>query len=143
MFNTILVICTGNICRSPIAEALLAARLPGKKVYSAGVAALVGEGADPKSITACEAHGLNIDAHRAQQLTLPMLQNADLVLTLDQGHSNWINGRYPQFRGKVLKLGKWRGNQDVPDPYRESQEVFNQCFDDIEGMVEDWRLKLK
>ena len=143
MFNTILVICTGNICRSPIAHGLLAARLPGKTVLSAGTMAMVGDGADPHSVAVCAAHGLDISGHRAQQLTQPLLQGADLVLTLDASHSAWINGRYPPYRGKVHKLGKWRKDEDVPDPYRHPLAAFEHCFEQVEAMVEDWLPKLK
>ena len=53
MFNTILVLCTGNICRSPIAEALLKNALPGRHVHSAGIGAMVGWPADPHSVAVC------------------------------------------------------------------------------------------
>lgn len=143
MFNRILVVCTGNICRSPIAEALLKARLPGKDIWSAGTGAMVGNGADPSSIEVGAANGLDLSRHRAQQLTLPMLQQADLVLTLDGSHSAWINSRYPQFRGKVHKLGKWRKDEDVPDPYRHPLEAFEAAYVQMDAHVGDWLAKLK
>ncbi len=143
MFNRILVICTGNICRSPIAEGLLKARLPGKTILSAGTMAMIGEGADPLSVAVSAANALDISAHRAQQLTQPMLQAADLVLTLDASHSDWVNRRYPQYRGKVHKLGKWRQDEDVPDPYRQSREMFEAVYRQMDVQVGDWLSRLK
>lgn len=143
MFDRILVVCTGNICRSPIAEALLKSKLPGKEIWSAGTGALVGNGADLYSVEVSASHGLDLSAHRAQQLTLPMLQHADLVLTLDGSHSGWINNRYPQFRGKVHKLGKWRQDEDVPDPYRQPMEAFEMAYAQMDAHVGDWLAKLK
>lgn len=143
MFNRILVVCTGNICRSPIAEGLLKAALPGKAVFSAGTMAMVGDGADPLSIEVSAAQGLDINAHRAQQLTQPLLQTADLVLTLDASHNDWITRRYPQFRGKVHKLGKWRNDEDVVDPYRQPRALFESVFVQMQGQVEDWAKRLK
>jgi len=143
MFNRILVICTGNICRSPIAEGLLKAKLPGKTVLSAGTGAMIGDPADANSVEVSSAHGLDISAHRAQQLTQPMLQAADLVLTLDASHSAWINARYPQYRGKVHKLGKWRQDEDVPDPYRAPKAMFEQVYQQMDGHVNDWLARLK
>lgn len=143
MFDRILVVCTGNICRSPIAEGLLKARLGGKQIWSAGTMALIGNGADPYSVEVSAEHGVDIASHRAQQLTLPMLQHADLVLTLDGSHNAWINGRYPQFRGKVHKLGKWRKDEDVPDPYRQPREDFVSAYLLMEAQVGDWLSKLK
>ena len=143
MFNRILVVCTGNICRSPIAEGLLKLRLPDKIIFSAGTMAMVGDGADQKSIEVSAAQGLDISAHRAQQLTQPMLQAADLVLTLDGSHNDWINRRYPQFRGKVHKLGKWQQDADVPDPYRQSTVVFEAVYQQMASQVGDWLARLK
>ncbi len=143
MFDTILVICTGNICRSPIAEGLLKVALPGKTVLSAGTMAMVGDGADPMSIEVSTANGLDISAHRAQQLTLPLLQAADLVLTLDGSHNDWIHRRYPQYRGKVHKLGKWQQDADVPDPYRRPKAVFESAYEQMASQVEDWLKRVK
>lgn len=144
MFNHLIVICTGNICRSPIAEALLRARFGGrvKQVVSAGTGALVGYPADPMAIDVAAEHGLDLTPHRAQQATLPLLSSMDLILTLDQTHSDWLNRQYPQLRGRVHKLLKWRENADVADPYQRPREAFIKAFDDIEAGVEDWLKKL-
>lgn len=143
MFNKILVVCTGNICRSPIAEGLLKLALPNKQLFSAGTMAMVGDGADSNSIAVSTAHGLDIAAHRAQQLTQVMLQHADLVLTLDGSHNDWIFRRYPQYRGKVHKLGKWRNDEDVPDPYRQSQGAFEVVYTQMDLQVQDWVKRIK
>lgn len=143
MFERILVVCTGNICRSPIAEGLLRAGLPGKTVFSAGTMAMVGDEAHPISIELCAGHGLDISAHRAQQLIEPMLQAADLVLTLDSSHSEWIHRRYPQYRGKVHKLGKWQQDEDVPDPYRQPKAMFRAVYAQMDAQVNDWLARIK
>jgi protein-tyrosine phosphatase len=144
MFNQLIVICTGNICRSPMAEALLRARLGNRvqRVISAGTGALVGYPADPLAVEVAQAHGLDLSEHRAQQATLPLLSSMDLVLTLDRTHSDWLNRQYPQLRGRVHKLLKWRNDADVEDPYRRPREAFYKAFDDIEAGVEDWLGKL-
>ena len=138
MFNRILVVCTGNICRSPIAEGLLKAALPRLHVASAGTAAVVNASADPHSESVCQEHGVDVSTHRARQITTAMLQEYDLVLALDAGHVSWLNSRYPQFRGKVHKLGKWKGDQDVPDPYQHPREAFEQCYLQIDALVKEW-----
>jgi protein-tyrosine phosphatase len=143
MFERFLVVCTGNICRSPIAEALLRAALPGKTVLSAGTAAMVGDGAHPLSVQVAAEHGLALDDHRAQQLTLPLLQHSDLVLTLDRSHNDWILRRYPQFRGKVHLLGRWRGDEDVPDPYGHPRAAYDQVYAQMSGHIADWLPRLK
>jgi len=138
MFNRILVVCTGNICRSPIAEGLLKAALPKVQLSSAGTAAVVGAPADPHSMTVSAQHDCDLSTHRARQITSGMLQDNDLILVLDASHQNWLNARYPQYRGKVHKLGKWQNDQDVPDPYMQELEVFERCYLHIESLVQDW-----
>ncbi|MGH8540077.1 MAG: low molecular weight protein-tyrosine-phosphatase [Stenotrophobium sp.] len=144
MFNRILVVCTGNICRSPMAEELLRARVTGRgmTVGSAGTSAMAGYPADETARELMREHGFDIEAHRAQQLTLPLLTSSDLILTLDQTHSDWINRRYPQFRGRVHKILKWRDNRDVEDPYCRPREVFEAAYADIETGIADWLKKL-
>lgn len=142
MFSRILVVCTGNICRSPVAEALLRLRLPGKTVSSAGTMAMVGSGADSSAVAVGMSEGLDLSAHRAAQLTHSMLQEADLVLTLDSTHSDWITRRFPQYRGKVHKLGKWQQDSDVPDPYRRPKNVFESVHAQMASMVADWAARL-
>jgi len=142
MFSRILVVCTGNICRSPVAESLLKSRLPEKTVTSAGTMAMVGSGADPSAIAVGMSAGLDLSTHRATQLTQSMLQEADLVLTLDATHSDWITRRFPQYRGKVHKLGKWQQDSDVPDPYRRSKAAFESVHSQMTSMVADWADRL-
>ncbi|MBX6419680.1 MAG: low molecular weight phosphotyrosine protein phosphatase [Nevskia sp.] len=144
MFRRILVVCTGNICRSPMAEALLRERLRGDgvEVHSAGVAALVDRPADPLAQQVMAAHGHDISAHRARQATQAMLKSMDLILALEQFHDDWIRTRYPQFHGRVHKLSRWRGNADIADPYGGSRSAFEQAYEEIESCVEDWARRL-
>lgn len=142
MISNILVICTGNICRSPIGEGLLRARLKGGVVASAGTGAMVGWPADPLSVEVMQERGFDIGGHRAQQVTRALLSSADLVLTLDRGHSDWLNSRYPEFRGKVHKVLRWRQDADVPDPYRLPRAAFDDAYGLIEQGVDDWVKRL-
>lgn len=142
MFNKIVVVCTGNICRSPIGEALLHQRLPGRQIISAGVDALVGYPADPLAQQVLMQRSIDISTHRAQQATLPLLSLMDLILTMDQSHSDRINSLHPHLRGKVYKLLKWRDNRDVSDPYRKPLHAFEHAYEVISQGVEDWAAKL-
>ena len=69
MFDSILVVCVGNVCRSPTGERLLKEKLPQKKIASAGISALVGKPADAQAAEVARKHDLSLDNHQAQQLT--------------------------------------------------------------------------
>ena len=144
MFNRILIICMGNICRSPMGEALLARRLQEYSemmVASAGLGALVGHPADKMAQELLLEQGIDISAHRARQLTSAMLRQADLVLVMEAEYKKAIEALDPCARGKVYRLGEW-GNFDIPDPYRQSREVFEHALQLIQQGVADWSSKL-
>lgn len=133
----ILVLCIGNICRSPIAEALLRQQFPGKAVWSAGMDALVGKPADAESVAVAARHGLELSAHRAQQLASWMCQKAELILVMEQGQRAELEQRYLWARGKVFRLGEW-GAFDIADPYRHPRAAFEAAYAGIARGVADW-----
>jgi protein-tyrosine phosphatase len=133
----ILTVCIGNICRSPLAQVLLARDLPGTTVWSAGLGALVGQGADPLSIEVAAAHGLDISAHRAQQVSSFLCQQTELILVMEQSHKSQLEQQFPVVRGKVFTLGHY-GKFDIADPYRQPREAFDTAFAAIAQGVADW-----
>jgi protein-tyrosine phosphatase len=140
MFGRILVVCVGNVCRSPMAAALLARRLSdrsaGVVVESAGIAALVGRPADPIAVELMRERGLDLSGHRARQLTEPLALAADVVIAMEQGHVKAIEAAYPRARGRVHRLGRW-GAFDVPDPYRQPRATFERALERIEQGIAD------
>ena len=127
MFQHILVVCIGNICRSPVAEAMLRDHLPGKQFSSAGLAALVGEKVDTKARQLAEKANLDVANHSARQLTPKMLQAADLILVMSDDQRWAVAAIAPAALGKTMRLGRWLDEgdgRDIPDPYQKSEQVF-------------------
>lgn len=146
MFNNILIVCVGNICRSPMAEAILRNALHQNKqsnchVFSAGLGALTGYPPDNNAQELLLEKGLDISQHRASQINKEMIRKADLILVMEQGHKLSIEENEPSAKGKVFRLGEW-GKFDIPDPYQKGMSAFKISLDLIEQGVEQWVNKL-
>ena len=136
----ILVVCIGNICRSPMAEALLRDALRRQEeiiVESAGLGALVGHAADKHAVDLMKERGVDITAHRARQLHPDMVAAADLILVMEAAHKTSIDTAEPTARGKVHRLCEWQ-DKDIDDPYRQPKAAFADALKDIEIGVADW-----
>lgn len=143
MFRRILVVCEGNICRSPVAASILQQALPGSEVTSAGLRALVDEETDPDMVSIAEAEGIRCLPHRARQLSDSMCSNADLILVMDDSQRQKIRYQWPMFSGKVMLLGAWCASKSVPDPYRQSRDFQLAVLKQIKQACESWAEKLK
>jgi protein-tyrosine phosphatase len=125
--QNILVLCIGNICRSPMAEGLLKQALPGMTVRSAGLGALIGKPADPYAVQIMAERGIDISAHRAQHISPRMVSEADLILVMDMEQKKYVETNYVGSKGKVFRLGEF-AKMDIADPYREGMESFEAAF---------------
>ena len=128
MFNNILVVCVGNICRSPMAEYLLKARLPadsGKQVHSAGIGALVDKPADATAQELLQEQGIDASPHRARQVTQEMLARADLILAMEDGHLKRLHEIAPQIRGRAFCWANGRTTSRYQTPTGNSAPLSN------------------
>ncbi|HBR1814324.1 TPA: protein tyrosine phosphatase [Klebsiella quasipneumoniae subsp. similipneumoniae] len=142
MFNSILVVCTGNICRSPIGERLLRQMLPTKKIDSAGTDALINKPADKTAQEVAKKYEVSLEGHRGKQYTAEMAREYDLILVMDRTHLVHIGRVSPEVRGKTMLLGHWMGQKDIPDPYRQGKEAFEFVYQLIEQSCQKWAEKL-
>lgn len=140
MFNNVLVMCVGNICRSPTAEFLLRTRLAQREVgvTSAGLGALAGRPVEPHALALLFEHRIDASRHRARQLDRQMLREADLVLGMEGGHLAAAARLAPEASGKLFHIGKWLQSEDIPDPHRQPRQVFEDVYARIERAVDSW-----
>ncbi len=141
MIRRVLVICVGNICRSPMAEALLREALPDRAVSSAGLGALVGQPADPIAIELMQDKGVDITPHRARQLDGKLIGEADLVLVMELAHQRHLERQFPLARGKIFRLCE-SARADVADPYRKGLPAFQEALQRIADGVGAWRTRI-
>lgn len=136
--KNILVVCVGNICRSPMAEYFLKANYPNLNIESAGISGLTGHPADEKAILCMQRLHTHMNTHVAKKLNAEHLKNADLVLVMSHNQQKHIEQTWPFTKGKVFRLGHWQ-NKNVPDPYQHDQNFFDQTCQLIQNCVSDWK----
>lgn len=100
MIKSVLVVCVGNICRSPTGERLFKRALPHTRIASAGLGALKGHPADKTASAVAAEHGVSLDGHEAQQLTASMCRDFDLILVMEKRHVEQVNRIDPAARGR-------------------------------------------
>lgn len=142
----ILVVCTGNSCRSVMAKGLLKSILKDRQdlmVISAGIAALPGLRPTQETIEVMARHRIDVSSHLTQRLTDEMIEEADLVLVMERMHKQEILNRLPHSKKKVFLLREYADSPsgsdmdiEVPDPIAKPMEVYESCFGMIREAVE-------
>jgi len=137
---SVLVVCTGNSCRSPMAAGMLARLLAGERVfiYSAGTDAPVGNPATAAAIDAARAVGVDLASHRARQLSVDMIARADLVLVMDRHHLERVTSMLPEAGGRTRLLLSYAGRLDaeVEDPIGRPLEFYHRTVTEMAPALE-------
>lgn len=141
MFKNVLVLCLGNICRSPIAAVLLREHIHQRglnlTVDSAGLTAMVGWQANPISVELMQARHLSLTCHVAKQITADHVLKADLILVMDDTQRQMLEQQFHHACGKTFRLGH-HGDFDIEDPYQKERRAFEDCTVKIERGVIEW-----
>ncbi len=141
----VLLVCTGNVCRSPLAEGVLRKLLRdagshhGVIVESAGTAAMEGAHASSHSVDVAAASGIDIRGHAARQLTRRLVSRASLILTMQPEHGEWIAARFPEAAAKTHVITLYEDPagdpEGVHDPIGLDIDAYRETFVQIEDCL--------
>ena len=145
MINNILLVCVGNICRSPMAEGLFKHYVVSQKllvnISSAGTNACVGEAAHPIAQQLMLEKGIKISDHRARQITQKLVLASDLILVMEETQLQSVMINFPFAQGRVHTLGKW-SQFEILDPLYRSKAEFETGLKLMEQGIGEWQSKL-
>ncbi len=139
----VLLVCSGNTCRSPMAAAILRhlweQASPGwdLEVSSAGTSAIPGLKASEHAVQAVRRWGLDLSGHRSRGTQDVLLRDMDLILTMTARHKEQLLSHWPDLAGRIFTLGEYAGtNQDVPDPFGGPLSAYEQTASSLEAMLQ-------
>jgi protein-tyrosine phosphatase len=149
----VVLVCTGNTCRSPMAEMLLRKRLAdrlgcpideledrGVVVASAGVSAAPGGRATAEAVEVMRERGLDLSPHESQPLSDRLVRFADLILTMTRGHRETLLAHWPEAEPRAHLLSRGRG--EVSDPIGGPLDLYRRCAEQIDSYLESWAEEL-
>jgi len=145
MDKNVLFVCTGNTCRSVMAQALLEKKLRERKrsnvsVMSAGVMSLDNSGASQETMALLGGIGIDVSKHRTHRLSKDMLQEADIILVMEKVHEKEVLDLYPEVKNRLFLLKEFAkindGQLDISDPIGRPIDLYNQTLETIQQAIE-------
>ena len=141
--RSILIVCTANICRSPMAEVLLRKKISERQIegeWQVGSAGTWGEDGLPASsngITVMRERGLDTSSHLSLSINEKLLEEADLVLAMTAGHVESLKIDFPEYSSRIFRLAEMAGAPyDIEDPYGGSLEDYRRTADELAMLLE-------
>ncbi|HLB41638.1 MAG TPA: low molecular weight protein-tyrosine-phosphatase [Gammaproteobacteria bacterium] len=143
--KSILVVCQGNICRSPMAEGFIFHQLntsdSSMDISSAGLAAVVNNPAEPKAHITMQKYGIDISKHRARQVTNELVRKAELILVMTKRQLMVLEHQFLFVKGKAFLLGYWQGIE-ISDPLGQTLNEFENVYQQIELAWQGWKTRI-
>lgn len=138
--SSVLFVCTANICRSPMAAALFAKKIKaglGWRVESAGTWAPEGQPAASRAQMVLRGRGLDLSQHRSRSVNREMLQEFDLILTMERGHKEALQAEFPEIAARVYMLSEMTGQVfNIEDPIGGPLSEYENTARELEDLLE-------
>lgn len=136
----ILFVCTGNTCRSPMAEGLLRQRAEERgldiQALSVGLFCVPGAPVSEESVKALEGV-VDISQHSSRPLKVAHMEAADLVIPMTEDHKAILLRQFPFMKDKIMTFKEWAGESgDIDDPFGSSQDVYEECAEMMKVLLE-------
>ena len=148
--SSILIVCSANQCRSPIAAALLQRQLDtlslneNWRVESAGTWAMDGKPADPTMQVVAIEWGIDLSKHRSRSVTAELLADFDLILTVERGQKEALQAEFPAHFGRIHLFTEMVGvRYDIPDPSGQTPEAYRRTVRELDRLIQHGAPRLR
>lgn len=137
-------VCSGNICRSPMAAGLATVQLKARNVpaavISCGTLNLLNRPADPYAVAAMAERGIDISGHRSQGVSVGLLRMADDIVVMAPSHEAFIVKQAPELARKIVRIWEFSDQDlgEITDPIGQDQAAFESCRDTLETCIRAW-----
>ena len=142
MTTNVLFVCSGNICRSPMALVIARHRASQMQLAlefdSAGTLMIEGAPADPKAVSVCKDISIDLTEHRSKGLNIDLVTWADHILVMEVRHSQFIESHFPDATHKTILMGHLAGQLEIPDPIGKWRRTFRLNRDMVQQAVDNF-----